>query len=154
MVLRIGYEVRLRTADLIFDIVDGYARARGMGETDPRPIVPLYFYAIARIVNGVEQPINQPFQLVMTRNLSGYHLFYGTVKMPDGVTREKVLAPGQYIVLIDTVPYSPPQAGRGVPRLYQPETITVELPMPDPRNPASSCFLQAYILFLMLRRGA
>lgn len=138
MVLRTGYEVRLRTADLIFDIVDGYARARGMGDPDPRPIEPLYFYVIARFVNGIEQQIDPPWELVMKRNRSGYHLFYGTVKMPNGAIWEKVLVPGRYIVLIDTRRYVRSQAERGVPRLYQPEEVTVDLPMPDPRDPASN----------------
>ena len=138
MALRTGYEIRLRTADLIFDIVDGYARARGMGDSDPRPMEPLYFYVIARFMNGVEQRMDPPLELVMKRNRSGYHLFYGSVKMPDGAIWEKVLAPGQYTVLIDTRRYIRSQAERGVPRLYQPQEVTVELPMPDPRDPASN----------------
>jgi hypothetical protein len=138
MMLRTGYEARLRTADLILNIVDGYAQARGMGDPDPRPIEPLYFYVIARFVIGVEQEIMPPLELVMKRNRSGYHLFYGTVRMPDGAIRERVLAPGRYIVRIDTRPYVPPEAERGVPRLYQPANVTVDLPMPDPRDPASN----------------
>jgi hypothetical protein len=124
-------------ADLIFDIVDGYARGRGMGDPDPRPVEPLYFYVIARVVNGVKEPMD-PCELVVTRNQSGYHIFYGTVKMPDGAIWEKVLAPGRYIVLIDTRRYIRSQDERGLPRLYRPEEVTVDLPMPDPRDPASN----------------
>jgi hypothetical protein len=74
----------------------------------------------------------------MKRNPSGYHLFFGAVKMPDGTIHQNALASGQYIVLIDTRPYVRADAERGVPRLYQPKEVTVELPMPDPRFSGST----------------
>jgi hypothetical protein len=138
MTLRIGYETRLRTANLVFDIVDGYARAHGMGTPHPRPIVPLYFYVIERMVNGAAQPIDPPMEMIVGRNPSGYHLFFGAVKMPDGTTYQNILAPGEYTVLIDTQPHEFKPSGRNVPRLYQQEKVKVTLPMPDPRGPAAT----------------
>jgi len=92
------YEIRSLSATLIFDLEDRFARARAVRGPHPRPFEPIKFFATAEIVGGVRQDFARPLELVVKRNRSGYHCFFGAVKQPDGSVRQRALPDGTYAV--------------------------------------------------------
>ncbi len=63
----------------------------------------------------------------MIRNPSGYHLFFDTVKLPNGALWQAKLPDGEYQVRIESPIESP---------IYLPQVVTAPLPFnPDPFNP-------------------
>jgi hypothetical protein len=130
------FERRTLTATLIFNLEDSYARARLGPRAHPRPYEPLRFFLVARLAPGPREDFS-PREMAITRNPSGYHLFFGEELLPPGprdrgngrqrATRRLDLAPGTYLVRIT----SP---------LYQTEERPVAVPMPnlnasDPGSP-------------------
>jgi hypothetical protein len=100
----------------IFDLRDRYARRGGVRGRHPLPIGPVKFHVIARLVGGQRQDLVQPLEMVMLRNPSGYHLFFGDVRLPGGAIRQFYLADGQYLVRIRS-------------RYYRTEDVEVGLPI-------------------------
>jgi hypothetical protein len=98
----IAYELRRQTAILIFDLEDRYARERGVRGRHPRPIGPIKLCVVGRMVGGVRQVIDPSLELVVRRNASGYHLFFGVVRLPDGTSHEAALAAGTYVVRVES----------------------------------------------------
>ncbi len=80
----LAYEYRRLTAVRIFDLVDAYARERGLEGFYPRPIGRLRL----RLVDLPERP-----ELVVVRNPGGYHLFFGEVRFP-GDRRRRLAVDG------------------------------------------------------------
>lgn len=117
-----NYEIRRLSAILVFDLEDRFARRRGVRGPRPRPLEPIKLFATAEIIGGVggiRQDFAQPLELVVKRNTSGYHCFFGEVKQPDGSLRQGALADGAYAV-------------RAEGRFYQPvEREDVVLPLPN-----------------------
>jgi hypothetical protein len=119
----IAHELRRQTATLIFDPEDRYARERGVRGSHPRPIGPIKFCLVGRMVGGSRQDFDRPLKLVVGRNASGYYLFFGAIRLADGTSRRDVLADGMYVVRVES-------------RFYQwAEREDIALPMPDPEAP-------------------
>jgi|GEM_PF-2660272 len=130
-------ERRTLAATLIFNLEDSYARERLGPRAHPRPYEPLRFFLVARLSPGPREDYTPPRELAITRNPSGYHLFFGEELLPSNsrnrlagrsrATRRLDLAPGTYLVRVT----SP---------LYQTEERPVVVPMPnlnasDPSSP-------------------
>lgn len=115
-------DIRRLSATLVFDLEDGFARARGTRGAHPRPFEPVKFLATARFAGNVRQDIDPPLELVVTRNGGGYHLFFGAARQPDGSRRERALDDGRYAVRVEGRFYQPlersdvvvPTPGRGL----------------------------------------
>lgn len=131
------FERRTLAATLIFNLEDSYARERLGLRAHPRPYEPLCFFLVARLSPGAREDYTPPRELVITRNLSGYHLFFGAEWLPADPrdrsrgrarpSRRLNLVPGTYLVRVT----SP---------LYQSAERAVVLPMPnlnlsDPGSP-------------------
>jgi hypothetical protein len=112
------YEFRRLAASLIFDPEDHYAREeRSVRGPHPRPIGSVKFLVVAQVVNGARQDLPGPVELVVTRNPSGYHLCFGTVKLqPDSVLRQGALADGVYRVRVESDFYQPLEMDVTLPR--------------------------------------
>jgi hypothetical protein len=112
---------------LIFDLVDRYARDRGMRGTHPGPVGSIKFMARSQEVGGTLQDLTVPLELLMQRNNSGYYLFAGKVKLPDGTLRQNLLDPGtSYQVQMQSQFYQ--EAAKTV-TVFDPDN-----PPPDPVN--------------------
>jgi hypothetical protein len=126
------FERRTLAATLIFNLEDSYLRERLGPRAHPRPYEPLRFWLVAREAPGPREVYSAPRELVITRNPSGYHLFFGHEWLAHGSRKQRrthhmELAPGTYRVRVT----SP---------LYQTEEQSVVLPLPnlnarDPGNP-------------------
>jgi hypothetical protein len=95
---------------------------------------------VGQIVNGDRQDLDKPLELVVRRNPSGYHLFFGLVRLPNGRTHRSYLADGTYVdsatrrAYLDDGKY----VVRVESRYYQPVEQEVVLPMPKPKEPPIS----------------
>ena len=125
---------------LLFNLEDGFARDRLGPHAHPRPQEPLRFWLVARIAPGPREDYGSGRELVVTRNPSGYHLYFGeewlTADIRQGGAsvrrprRRTTLAPGRYLIRVT----SP---------VYQDEERTLTVPIPnlngrDPGNPDPS----------------
>lgn len=97
-----GLELRRLAATLIFDLEDAFARRRGVHGPHPRPSGGIRFSMVGTMVGGTRQPIDPPLQLRVLANPSGYHLFFGSVSLQNQSRRMDNVAPGQYVVRIDS----------------------------------------------------
>jgi hypothetical protein len=123
-----------RSATVILDVEDAYARSRGVAGAHPRPFEPLDFLVVERVVNQAQRPITPPLRLVTRRNPSGYHVFSGDVRYPDGSTRRGVLAPGEYVVRVEAPAYQTAEHQLDLGSPGTPQTISLE---PGPAYPFS-----------------
>lgn len=122
-----NFEERILRAVWVFDLVDAVARDQRRNGSHPRPIEPIRFYLTGQASGQgrLPQELKPPWELVMTRNPSGFHLFYDAVKLPNGNIRQVALPDGTYDIRVE---------GRG----YLPQTVTAPLPFhpqPTPLNP-------------------
>lgn len=116
--MAVRFELRHLTATLVFDLEDAYARRRGTRGLHPRPIGPVDYRLLGRVVGGVRQDFDHPLPLVIRRNPSGYDLCFGQVELPGHTCRR--VPEGTYALRI-TSPYA----------FYQPiEQEDIVLPRP------------------------
>ena len=97
-----AYQAQFKTAAVILDVVDSYARELGIRGRHPRPIGPIRFTIPAEIVAGVRREFAEPLELVTIRNPSGYSLFFDAVRLPDGSLRLFDLPPGTYVLRVES----------------------------------------------------
>ena len=121
-----------RTATVVLDVEDAYARGRGVAGPHPRPLEPLDFVVVAEVVNQVERPITPPIGLVVIRNQSGYHIFSGEVRFADGSVRRGALSPGEYVVRVEAPAYQAAERRVTLPGPAAPAVISLE---PGPGYP-------------------
>src|SRR5712691_1374694 len=117
-----AYELHRLSATLIFDLEDSYARNRGVRGRHPRPIGPVTFFLVGQMLGGGRQDFAQPLALSVTRNPSGYHLFFGTLELPDGTTYQAALSAGTYVVRVES-------------RFYQQAELE-DIEVPDAMHPS------------------
>lgn len=126
------FERRTLSAVLILSLEDAFAREWLGPASQPRPYEPLRFWLVGRELGGVAETFD-PVPLEVTRNASGYHLFFGRAQAtggagqrprPGGYSPGRLLdlPPGVYTLRI-TSPY------------YQTLEDRYELPMPNPNLP-------------------
>jgi hypothetical protein len=94
-------ERKIRRTIMVFDIVDAFAQSRRNPGAVPRPLEPLEFWLTAR--NG--QTVDPPIPLAMTRNPSGYHIFFGERLLPDKKKQDLNLPAGNYTLQIRSLFY-------------------------------------------------
>lgn len=138
--MTIASELRHLKAVQIFDLEDIYAREWAVRGRHPRPIGPIKFYVVGQVVNGSRQDFHEPLELVVRRNPSGYHLFFGVVRLPNGAKRRSYLADGKYIVRVEG-------------RYYQQFEKDVTLPIPNANKPAFFDLFPAYLYPFPKTRG-
>jgi hypothetical protein len=122
------FERRSLATTLVLSLEDGFARARLGPQAHPRPYEPIRFHLLARLAPGPGEEYAPPPELAVTRNASGYHLFFGQELLRPSAraggragprsTRRLDLGPGTYLIRVS----SP---------LYQIEERAVALPMPN-----------------------
>lgn len=120
------YEKRLQSAVLIFDVEDRYAREIGIRGKHPRPLGTIKYFVLGKIENGVRRDFNRTMELVIKRNLSGYDLFFGQLRLPDGTERafrQGFLGEGRYVLRLQSDFYQPLERD--------------DIDLPEPRNPYS-----------------
>ena len=116
-------EFRRLTAMLIFDLEDSYARARGVRGPHPRPIGEVSYFITGKMANGLAQPFATPLPLKITRNPSGYDLFFGELAAGSGGTAKADLPDGTYIVRVKSQFYQPAERNDIVmPSAFAPKT--------------------------------
>lgn len=136
--MTITYEFRRLAASLIFNPEDRYAREeRGVRGPHPRPIGPVTYRVVGQVVNGARQDLPEPLELVTQRNASGYHLFFGTVRLqPEGALRQGVLADGIYVVRVESDFYQPLELDVTLPREDTPYFVDLQPGYAYPFPPA------------------
>jgi hypothetical protein len=119
-------ERRTITPTLIFNVEDAFARERLGGGSHPRPFEPLRFLLVARLTPGPREAYMPEKELAVTRNSSGYHIFFGEERLVGGSLRRLELLAGTYLI-------------RVTGQLYQTLQRQVVVPMPNPNDvdPAS-----------------
>lgn len=95
-------DVRRLAPELVFDLEDRYARDRAVRGPHPRPVGPVRILLAGKVVLGVREDFPLPFELVTTRNASGYHVFFGEDRPPGGGRRRMGLADGIYVVRVES----------------------------------------------------
>lgn len=116
-------ERRTLAAIRVFDLEDAFARDRRLGGPHPRPFEPIRFSLLGGTMAGVETRFDPPLSLVVRRNGSGYHLFFGRVRLADGTIVQQPLPEGAYRLRIESGLYRPT------------ELANVDLPASDPSTP-------------------
>jgi hypothetical protein len=109
------------SATLILNLEDAFVRQRLGAAVRRRPLEPLRFSLVERVVGGVTDRLTPPRDLVVTRNASGYHLFFGRERLRDGSTTMLDMSDGSY-----TIEITSPS------RFYQTVRRTFAVPMPNP----------------------
>lgn len=133
MIEPVSHRRRL-VATLILNTEDSFLRARLGPRAHPRPYEPLRFWLVGKVAPEPSEAFGPPREMVITRNPSGYHLFFGEEWLSNDVAargsramgreggqrarRRMALTPGTYLVRVT----SP---------LYQDEQRPVVLPVPN-----------------------
>ncbi len=133
----IAFELRRFSAPVIVDLVDDFALRRGLQGEHPRPIGGLSYTIPARVVGGVRTAIDPPIVPVIIANPSGYALFFGATR--PGPVRRGRLAPGDYILRVESPAYQAAEIALTIPDLpgsaIAPATTSLEpgyaYPFPD-----------------------
>jgi hypothetical protein len=120
--VKIAYQQYLRRAAQIFDLEDEYARERGVRGGHPRPIGRISFYLVGQIVNDTVKEFDEPLELEIQRNPSGYHLFFGMATQGEGAMHSTRLADGRYRLRVES-------------DFYQTVEVSIDIPMLDPKAP-------------------
>lgn len=109
-------EERHRTAVLVLDLEDRFARDRRLHGPHPRPFGPLWFYLLGRPAanGGDKQYFEEPWEMEIQRSPSGYHLFLDRIRLPDGRQSLARLSEGQYLVGVKSRLYRPAEAQVGL----------------------------------------
>lgn len=106
---------------LVFSLEDAFARDRLGDGARRRPLEPLRFWLRERTTGGPVETFTPPRELAVTRNASGYHLFFGRERLGSQSTVALDMTGGDYTIEIT----SPG-------RVYQTVRATFTLPMPNP----------------------
>jgi hypothetical protein len=101
------YELRHLRAVLVLDPEDAYARDRGITDRHPRPVGPLTFRLVARMAGADRQDLVPPPELAVSATASGYLLWYGHERLPDGRRRRLPLPDGTYVLRVESALYQP-----------------------------------------------
>lgn len=91
---------RTTTAARVFDIVDGFARARGLTGARPRPAAAVRVFLLADHTPGAEQSFDVPPELVLVRDQSGNVVSFGRLRYPDGAVRAVDFRGGPYTLRV------------------------------------------------------
>jgi hypothetical protein len=91
---------RTTTAARVFDIVDGFARARGLAGARPRPSAAVRVFLLADHTPGAEQSFDVPPELVLVRDHSGNVVSFGRLRYPDGAVRAADFRGGPYTLRV------------------------------------------------------
>jgi hypothetical protein len=112
----------------IFDVVDRFARDRGVRGSRPRPLSEVRFNLLARTVGGVRHEYDPGSTLVVRQTESGHHVFFGQVAVMSAAspygssgTAMTIPATGTLEVLLDSELYAP--------------SMRLEVPVPEGRRP-------------------
>jgi hypothetical protein len=129
------YALRLRRAERVFDVVDGFAADRGLAGPRPRPISPVRVFVSTG--DGGES------ELVLRTNRDGYALYFGQLRLPGGAVRRVALS-GTYTLRAEARYYQAAEfPGVPIPAGDQPEPYQLVLrpgpdyPFPVATEPAS-----------------
>jgi hypothetical protein len=96
----IGYEYRTLAATRVFDIVDDFARQRGLAGARPRPIGSVRIFLIADHTPGLNRVFPVPTEFVLTVNDHGYAISFGRLLQADGTERAVAFGGGPYLLRV------------------------------------------------------
>jgi hypothetical protein len=94
------YEFRTRKAVRVFDILDGFARRRGLTGAHPRPIGPVRIYLLADHTPGAERTFDPPPELVIGWDHEGNAISHGRLRTPGGGSRDGGFRGGPYTLSV------------------------------------------------------
>jgi len=93
---------RLRQAAAIFDLEDRYARQRGVRGRHPRPLGKVELRVLGEVDGETLRDFEQPLEMTVVPNPSGFHLFFGEVRRPGRRGRTFLLGGGTYAVRVES----------------------------------------------------
>lgn len=91
---------RTTTAVRVFDVVDGFARARGLTGARPRPAAAVRVFLLADHTPGAEQNFDTPPELVLVRDHGGNAVSFGRLRYPNGAVRAVDFRGGPYTLRV------------------------------------------------------
>lgn len=91
---------RTTTAARVFDIVDGFARLRGLAGARPRPAGTVRVFLLADRTPGAERFFADPPELVLVRGPDGNAVSFGRLRYSDGAVRAVDFLGGPYILRV------------------------------------------------------
>jgi hypothetical protein len=115
-VRRTPYRLVLRAPRAILDLRDEFAAGRTLAPAPPRPFGPVQLRVVARLDGAERQELDPPLDPVVRENPSGYRIWFGEVRSPEGGNH--ALPGGRYALTVESW-------------YYQPLELEVELPPPE-----------------------
>lgn len=100
--MTVAFQRQFRSASVVLDVEDAYAREVRTSGRHPRPIGPVRFTIVGTMAGAVRTEFAEPLELAPTRNPSGYQLFFDQVRLANGQTRRIDLPPATYILRVST----------------------------------------------------
>lgn len=100
--MSIAYEMMSFSPTLIFSLRDVYLRELGTHGLNPLPMGPVKFLVQASVEGVIRKDFDKPLELVIQRNDSGYHLFFGKVKLSEHKIHNNILSKGAYIIRVES----------------------------------------------------
>jgi hypothetical protein len=98
-----GFEERHNRTALTVRLIDGWARDQGLWGPAPLPLGRTSYFLFAAVdAAGNEREFPHPTRLIVTRNASGYDLFFGHVCPPDKIRRRGWLPDGTYRLRVES----------------------------------------------------
>ncbi|QUQ65644.1 hypothetical protein [Kutzneria sp. CA-103260] len=93
-------EYRTLTAARVFDVVDGFARQRGLAGARPRLISPVRIFLLADHTPGAQRTFAEPPELVLASTAHGYTVNFGLLSQPDGRQQKTAFGAGPYLLRV------------------------------------------------------
>jgi hypothetical protein len=93
-------EYRTLAAARVFDVVDGFARQRGLAGARPRPIGQVRIFLLADHTPGARRGFAEPPELVLATTRHGYMVNFGLLSQPGGSQRRMAFGAGPYLLRV------------------------------------------------------
>jgi hypothetical protein len=95
-----GYEYRTLAPTRVFDIIDDFARQRGLAGARPRPIGDVRVFLIADHTPGANRVFPVPPEFMLVVNGLGYAISFGRLRQADGAERAVAFGGGPYLLRV------------------------------------------------------
>ncbi|MAU12356.1 MAG: hypothetical protein CL607_21210 [Anaerolineaceae bacterium] len=127
--MNFAHEFRTIRSDLTLDLRDTFAYESKLYGEIPPVLGTIRFKIIAEVTPNGTVALPKPLELIIMRNISGYFIFYNryhsTNKSQKWQSRG-LLAPGNYILLVESDFYKPVEQQIRLPNPTQPYVIDLE----------------------------
>lgn len=117
-------EIHRHSRLVVFDLLDAFAKDRGLSGDFPRPLGRLKLQAVGRLDDGVPEPLDPPYDLAAIRTASGFYVSDGRMRRSRG---HPLIAAGRYVIRISGEYY---------------QAAEQEVTFPEPDQPAYAVDLE------------